>query len=195
VSDMRDRGTHSGWGPGCPGTAAGRPGRRAAWRPTGSPTTPSPSRPPPPTPRTAGRTSGECEPGLGDSSHFNLDFSVKRSQNYIIDLYRFVSRTAGNISVHYFRFEHFLLDYFVYFFKAKFQSSQLLSVFERDMLINYIMFSNTKNNPLNNRDFNIDQNNRDYDFFHNQATLILTHILLPCVYPLTMGTRVHMRGV
>ena len=28
-----------------------------------------------------------------------------------------------------------------------------------------------KNNRLNNCDFNIDQNNRDYDFFHNQAAL------------------------
>ena len=31
------------------------------------------------------------------------------------------------------------------------------------------MFSNSKNNRLNNRDFNIDQNNHDYDFFHNRA--------------------------
>jgi hypothetical protein len=30
------------------------------------------------------------------------------------------------------------------------------------MLNNYIMFSN--NNRLKNRDFNIDHNNRDYDF-------------------------------
>ena len=28
-----------------------------------------------------------------------------------------------------------------------------------------------KNNRLNNRDINIDQNNRDYDFFHNRAAL------------------------
>ena len=28
-----------------------------------------------------------------------------------------------------------------------------------------------KNNRLNNRDFNIDQNNRDYDLFHNRAAL------------------------
>ena len=26
-----------------------------------------------------------------------------------------------------------------------------------------------KNNPMNNCYFNIDQNNRDYDFFHNLA--------------------------
>ena len=26
-----------------------------------------------------------------------------------------------------------------------------------------------KNNRLNNREFNIDQNNHDYDFFHNRA--------------------------
>jgi hypothetical protein len=29
-----------------------------------------------------------------------------------------------------------------------------------------------KNNRLNNRDFNIDQNNRDYDFSSNPATLL-----------------------
>jgi hypothetical protein len=28
-----------------------------------------------------------------------------------------------------------------------------------------------KNNRLNNRDINIDQNNRDYDFSHNRAAL------------------------
>ena len=28
-----------------------------------------------------------------------------------------------------------------------------------------------KNNPMNNCYFNIDQNNRDYDFFHNLAAL------------------------
>ena len=28
-----------------------------------------------------------------------------------------------------------------------------------------------KNNGLNNRDFIIDQNNGDYDFFHNRAAL------------------------
>ena len=39
------------------------------------------------------------------------------------------------------------------------------------MLNIYIMFSNSKNNRLNNRDFNIDENNRDYDFFHNRAAL------------------------
>jgi hypothetical protein len=33
---------------------------------------------------------------------------------------------------------------------------------------------NLKNNRLNNRDFNIDQNNRDFDFFHNRDAL-------PCV--------------
>ncbi len=27
---------------------------------------------------------------------------------------------------------------------------------------------------LNNRDYNIDQNNRDYDFCHNQAALVST---------------------
>ena len=31
-----------------------------------------------------------------------------------------------------------------------------------------------KNNRLNNRDINIDQNNRDYDFSHNRAALIVT---------------------
>ena len=36
-----------------------------------------------------------------------------------------------------------------------------------------IMFSNsqTKNNRLNNQDFNIDQNNCDYDFFLDRAGL------------------------
>ena len=29
-----------------------------------------------------------------------------------------------------------------------------------------------KNNRLNNRDFNIDQNNRDYVFSHNRAALV-----------------------
>ena len=33
------------------------------------------------------------------------------------------------------------------------------------------MFSNSKLNRLNNRDFNIDQNNLDYDFPHNRAAL------------------------
>ena len=45
---------------------------------------------------------------------------------------------AGYIAVRYFRFEHFLLDHFVYFFKAKFLSSQLQSVFDRDMLNKYL---------------------------------------------------------
>ena len=53
----------------------------------------------------------------------------------------------------------------MYFFKAKFHRSQLQKVFERDMLNKYIMFSNSKNNRLNNRDFDIEQNNREYDFF------------------------------
>src|SRR4029434_3869821 len=38
-----------------------------------------------------------------------------------------------------------------------------------------IMFFKLKVNRLNNRDFNIDQNNRDYDFFHNRAALAHTH--------------------
>ena len=79
--------------------------------------------------------------------------------------------TTGYISVHYFRFENFILDHFVYFLKAEFKSSQLHSVFERDMLNKYVIFSNSKNNRLNIRDFNIDQNNRDYDFFHFRAAL------------------------
>ena len=65
--------------------------------------------------------------------------------------------------------------YFFYSFifkKGKYQSSQLQSVFGRDMLNKYI-FSNTIYNRLNNRDFNIDQNNLDYDFFHNRAALAL----------------------
>ena len=40
------------------------------------------------------------------------------------------------------------------------------------MLNKYIMFSNSKKNCLNNRVFNIDQNNQDYDFFSpNRAAL------------------------
>ena len=34
------------------------------------------------------------------------------------------------------------------------------------------MFFKLKINRLNNRDFNIDKNNRDYDFFHNRAALV-----------------------
>ena len=55
------------------------------------------------------------------------------------------------ISLPSFRFEHFLFDQKR---KSKLQSvSQLHHVF------------NLKNSRSNNRDFNIDQNNRDYDFF------------------------------
>ena len=86
-------------------------------------------------------------------------------------MYRYV--TAGNISVHYFRFEHFLLDHFVSFLKSKFQSSQLLLLFLRETCwINTSCFQTQKNNRLNNHDFNIDQNNRDYDFLHNRAALV-----------------------
>jgi hypothetical protein len=47
----------------------------------------------------------------------------------------------------------------MYFFKAKFQSSQLQSFFwERHA--EYIHVFKLKNNRLNNHDFNIDQNNR-----------------------------------
>ena len=40
-------------------------------------------------------------------------------------------------------------------------------------MLNKYIFSNTIYNRLNNRDFNIDQNNLDYDFFHNRAALAL----------------------
>ena len=33
------------------------------------------------------------------------------------------------------------------------------------------MFSNSKNNYMHNRDFNIDQNNCDYHSFNNRAAL------------------------
>ena len=33
-----------------------------------------------------------------------------------------------------------------------------------------------KNNRLNDRDFNIDQNNRDYDFLHNRAALVCVSV-------------------
>ena len=39
------------------------------------------------------------------------------------------------------------------------------------MLNKYIMFFKLKNNRLNKRNFNIDQNNRDYDSVHYRAAL------------------------
>ena len=44
------------------------------------------------------------------------------------------------------------------------------------MLKKRIMFSNWKENRLNNRDFNSDQNNGDYDFFHDQAALRMAEL-------------------
>jgi hypothetical protein len=57
----------------------------------------------------------------------------------------------------------------VYFENLKVLSYKVF--FRRDLLNKYIIFSNSKNNRLNNRDFNIDPNNRDYDFSHNRAAL------------------------
>ena len=48
-------------------------------------------------------------------------------------------RTAGYISVHYFRLENFLFDHFVYFFKANFLKFSVVFL-GRDMLNKY-MFS------------------------------------------------------
>ena len=51
-------------------------------------------------------------------------------------------RTAGYISVYYFRLENFLFDHFVYFFKANSQSSHFQSfLWDRHK---YNMFSNSK---------------------------------------------------
>ena len=55
--------------------------------------------------------------------------------------YRKCRRTAGYISV------HLIFDHFVYFFKAKYQSSQFQRVFGRDMLNKYNMISNSKIAP------------------------------------------------
>ena len=85
-------------------------------------------------------------------------------------------RTAGYISVIYFRLERFLFDHFVYFLRRNLQS-----FFGRVMLNKYNMFSNSKNNCFNNLDYNIDQNNRDYDFSHNRAAL-LYFTILPLLY-------------
>jgi hypothetical protein len=65
--------------------------------------------------------------------------------------------TAGYISVHYFGFEKSLL---VLSYKV---------FFGRDMLKNHLF--KLKKDRLNNRDFNIDRINRDYDFSHNSAAL------------------------
>ena len=38
-----------------------------------------------------------------------------------------------------------------------------------------MLFESQRHNRVNNRDFNIDQNNRDYDFFQNRAALLSTY--------------------
>ena len=58
----------------------------------------------------------------------------------------------------------------MYFFKAIFQNSQLESVFGRHAEKIHYVFK-LQNNRLNNRDFNNDKYNLDYDFFHNLAAL------------------------
>ena len=71
-------------------------------------------------------------------------------------------RTAGYISVNHLRLEHFIFYHFVYFLQlsvAKFFS-------ERHAEEQQHVFK-LKINCLNNDDFNIDQNNPDYDFSHN----------------------------
>ena len=79
-------------------------------------------------------------------------------------------KTAGYITEHYFRLEHFLFDHFVYLSKAKFMFSVTKSFGGETCLIRQQVFK-LKSNCLNNRDFNIDQNNRDYDFSHILAAL------------------------
>ena len=75
-----------------------------------------------------------------------------RPQGKKVGFFYGICRTAGYISGHC-----FLFDLFVYFFfTVTFLSSHLQRVFR-----------------LNNQDFNIDQNNHDYDFLHNQAALVL----------------------
>ena len=46
----------------------------------------------------------------------------------------------------------------------------------------YNMFSNSKNNRLKNRYFNIDQNNRNYDFSHNRVCSPLPLLYVPVLY-------------
>ena len=72
--------------------------------------------------------------------------------------------------VHHSRIEHFSSTAFcVFFFKGKFQSSQLqIDFLER----NAESCFQTQNKRLSNLDFNIDQENLDYDFFHNLAALL-----------------------
>ena len=67
---------------------------------------------------------------------------------------------AGYVFVHYFLFEHF-----VHLFKPKFQSSQLQNVFLERLGESMRHLFKLKINRFNNRDFNIDQNNHDLDFF------------------------------
>ena len=38
-----------------------------------------------------------------------------------------------------------------------------------------------RHNRVNNHDFNIDQNNCDYDFFHNRAALTYMYRSVPCL--------------
>ena len=73
-------------------------------------------------------------------------------------------RTAGYISLDYFKLENCLFEHFVYFFKFSVPTFFLGETCWKKVF-------KLKNNRLNNRDFNIDQNNRDYDFSHNQAAL------------------------
>ena len=63
----------------------------------------------------------------------------------------------------------FFLSIFCIFLRWNFKFLSYKVFFGRNMLNKYIMFSNSKIS-----DFNIDQNNRDYDFFHNRAALMLT---------------------
>ena len=82
------------------------------------------------------------------------------------------ARKDGYVSVYHFRLEHFLFDNCI-FLTENFTFCKVLSYRKTnrtDMLNKYKVLK-LKNNCLNNRDFNIEQNNRDYDCSHNGASL------------------------
>jgi hypothetical protein len=87
-------------------------------------------------------------------------------------------------------FNVFLFENCVYFFKGKFQSSQLQNVFmDEEKLKKCIMFSYSKTIFF----FFIDQNNRDYDFFHNGAALQLISFRLHLLSSSSAGSKYGQR--
>ena len=66
----------------------------------------------------------------------------------------------------------FFLTIFCILLRRNFKVLSYNVFFGRNALNKYNMFSNSKSNRLNNRVFNIDRNNRDYDFSHNRAALV-----------------------